>query len=40
MMDWNVLSPRLLETHGIPRRLPIWKTVMFFAVTTGLLYAL
>jgi hypothetical protein len=40
MMDWTVLFPDLLETYGIPRRPPIWKTVMFFAVTTGLLYAL
>jgi hypothetical protein len=23
-----------------PRRPPIWKTVIFFAVTTGLLYVL
>ena len=40
MMDWNVLSPDLLEAHGIPASSSILKTVMFFAVTIGLLYAL
>jgi hypothetical protein len=40
MMDWNVLSLTYWKLMAYPRRLSIWKTVMFFAATTGLLYAL
>jgi hypothetical protein len=40
MMDWNVLSPDLLETHGIPASTSHLEDRHVFAVTTGLLYAL
>ena len=35
----NVLSLTYWKLMAYPRRLPIWKTVMFFAVTTDLFYA-
>jgi hypothetical protein len=40
MMDWSVLFLTYWKLMAYPRRPHIWKTVIFPAVTTGLLYVL